>query len=88
MKAEAWFLRRAINLTRTIECIERHQHIHTHFACHAQGRQAVAFVERNGWLPPKCERVYSFDEIPKLCDDSLRGDADCFPISSLDGARP
>jgi len=77
----------SLNLTRAIECIERHQHIHTHYARFSQGWQAVAFAEGNGWLPPKPERVYSFDEIPTLCADYLQEKTEYFPIFSINPPR-
>lgn len=73
----------SLNLTRAIECIDRHQHIHTHYARYSQGWQAVAFADGNGWLPPKPERIYSFDEIPKLSADYLAGKTEYFPIFSV-----
>ena len=73
----------SLNLTRAIECIERHQHIHTHYARFSQGWQAVAFAEGNGWLPPKPTKVYTFDEIPKLSEDYLNEDTEYFPIFSV-----
>ena len=78
----------SINLSRAIECIKRHQHVHTHYARYSQGCQAVTFAEGNGWLPPKAERVYSFDEIPQLCADYRRGETDYFPVYSVNGVRP
>jgi len=74
-----------LGLTRAVECIERHQHIHTHYARYSQGWQAVAFAEGNGWLPPKPapEHVFKFDEIPALADKYGHGETDLFPIFSV-----
>jgi len=33
---------------RAIECIDRHQHVHTHYARYQQGWKAVAYAEPNG----------------------------------------
>jgi NADPH:quinone reductase-like Zn-dependent oxidoreductase len=73
----------SLNLMRAIECIERHQHIHTHYARFSQGWQAVAFAEGNGWLPPRPRRVYGFDEIPELAADYQAGTTEFFPIFSV-----
>jgi NADPH:quinone reductase-like Zn-dependent oxidoreductase len=68
---------------RAIECIDRHQHIHTHYARYPQGLKAVAFAEANGWMPFADERVYTFDEIPELAANYDAGKVDCFPCFSI-----
>ncbi|MCA9564911.1 MAG: zinc-binding dehydrogenase, partial [Myxococcales bacterium] len=68
-----WFL-------RAVECIERHQHIHTHYARYSEGVQAVNFAEANGWLPTPDERIYDYDEVPQLAEDYDAGDFVYFPI--------
>jgi len=77
----------SLNLTRAIECIERHQHIHTHYARYSQGWQAIAFADGNGWLPPAPQRVYAFDEIPTLAADYLAGRTEYFPVYAVNGQR-
>jgi len=77
-----------LNLARAIECIERHQHIHTHYARFSQGWQAVAFADGSNWLPPPPERVYSFDEIPRLAEDYAAGRTEYFPIFAVNGEGP
>ena len=72
-----------LNLTRAIECIERHQHIHTHYARFSQGWQAVAFANGNNWLPPEPDCIYSFDEIPTLSEDYKQEKTEYFPIFSI-----
>ena len=76
----------SLNLMRAIECIERHQHIHTHYARYSQGWQAVAFAEGNGWMPPRPKKVYSFDNIPTLADDYLNERTEYFPIFAVKGS--
>ena len=68
---------------RAIECIQRHQHVHTHYARFPQGWKAVAFAEANGWLPPVDDRIYTFDEIPKLAHDYREGKTGWFPVFSI-----
>ncbi len=68
---------------RAIECIERHQHIHTHYARYQQGWKAVAYAEPNGWMPIIDERIYTFDEIPELVDAYAHGRVNCFPCFSI-----
>ena len=46
-----WKTGMVISLLRGSECIDRHQHVHTHYASYPQGLAAVAYAEANGWLP-------------------------------------
>jgi NADPH:quinone reductase-like Zn-dependent oxidoreductase len=73
---QLWFL-------RAIECIERHQFVHTHYARYSEGVQAVRFALANEWLPEVDDRVYTFDEIPTLGSDYLGGDFTYFPIFEI-----
>lgn len=69
---------------RAKECIERHQHVYTHYARYAQGVAAVRYGEENGWMPRVDDRIYSFDEIPELADDyeAMRtGYFPCFAVN-------
>lgn len=68
---------------RAIECIERHQHIHTHYARYTQGWKSVAYAEPNGWMPIIDDRIYTFDEIPELADAYENGRVNCFPCYSI-----
>lgn len=70
---QMWFM-------RAIECIDRHQHVHTHYARYSEGVQAVNFAVANEWLPTVDSRIYSFDEIPQLAEDYDRGDFTYFPV--------
>jgi hypothetical protein len=74
-----------IDLVRATECIARHQHIHTHYARYKQGLDAVAFAEKNGWLPPLDGKVYAFDEVPQLFEDYATGDLGWFPVFAVNG---
>ena len=67
-----WFL-------RAIECIDRHQHIHTHYARYGEGVQAVRFAVANEWLPQVDPRIYEFEEIPELAAAYDRGEFTYFP---------
>jgi len=68
----SWFI-------RAIECIDRHQHIHTHYARYSEGVQAVQFALANEWLPVVDERVYTYDEIPELAENYAQGKFTYFP---------
>lgn len=73
---QLWFL-------RAIECIDRHQHIHTHYARYSEGVDAVKFALENEWLPTVDEKVYTYDEIPQLAQDYDDGNFTYFPCFSI-----
>ena len=71
---------------RAIECIERHTHVHTHYARYSQGRAAVQFAENTGWMPDDTVDmdVYDFTEIPVLHKDYTSGHTHSyFPIFEI-----
>lgn len=68
---------------RAIECIERHQHVHTHYARYAQGVAAVAYAEEHGWLPKVEGRCYAFDEVPELAEAYERHETALFPCFAV-----
>lgn len=72
-----------VNYLRAVECIDRHQHVHSHYARWKQCRDAVAYAEENDWLPILSDRTYSFDEIPLLAESFVAGNADVFPIYAI-----
>ena len=73
-----------ITTYRAIECINRHQHVHTHYARYPQGRAAVRFAEETGWMPMlDGHREYTFDEIPQLAKDYSEGKCSYFPIFKI-----
>jgi D-arabinose 1-dehydrogenase-like Zn-dependent alcohol dehydrogenase len=75
-----------ISTVRALECINRHQHVHTHYARYAQGRSAVRFAEDTGWIPQlNGHKEYAFDEIPQLAEDYSKGKCSYFPIFRING---
>jgi NADPH:quinone reductase-like Zn-dependent oxidoreductase len=58
-----------VSFVRAIECINWHMHIHTHFARPHEMCEAVEFAERTGWMPTAGEKVYGWDDIPRLAQD-------------------
>jgi NADPH:quinone reductase-like Zn-dependent oxidoreductase len=60
---------------RAIECIERHQHIHTHYARRSEVLDAMAFGEQHGWMPPP-EAIGSpcaYESLPDLVENYAAG---------------
>ncbi|BCB74595.1 zinc-binding dehydrogenase [Phytohabitans flavus] len=55
---------------RAAACIERHQHIHTHYARRSEVLDAMAFGERCGWMPPPeaISPPWNYDDMPDLVD--------------------
>ena len=78
-----WKAGMQVDLVRATECIARHQHIHTHYARYKQGVDAVAFAEKNGWLPPLDGKVYPFDDVPQLFQDYRDDKVGWFPIYAV-----
>lgn len=74
-----------IELVRASECIARHQHVNTHYARYQEGLDAVAFAEKNGWLPPLESKVYEYDQIPELFEDYAKDNVGWFPIFRVNG---
>ncbi len=73
-----------ITTLRAMECINRHQHVHTHYARYPQGRTAIRFAEDTGWMPHlNGHKEYSFDEIPLLARDYDAGKCSYFPIFKI-----
>lgn len=72
-----------IKYVRSVECIGRHQFIHTHYARQSQALAAVAYAEAHGWMPAIDGRIYGFHEIPELADNFRRGKCGYFPVYSV-----
>lgn len=70
---------------RAIECINRRQHIHTHYARYSEGVQAVKYGAENDWLPVVDPKVYAYDEVPTLAEDYQSGNFVYYPIYKVNG---
>ncbi len=68
------------SMYRAIETIQRHIHVHTHYATRAEADESVRFAEEHGWLPPLAEKVWDWQEIPALADSYAAGEAGWFPV--------
>ena len=81
-----WKLGMNVTLLRAIECINRHTHVHTHYARYQEGQAAVEFAERTGWMAPAPDRVYRWEELPELAEDFACGRLDTFfPVFAVNG---
>ena len=81
-----WQQGMAVTSLRAVECIDRHQHVHTHYARYRQGLDAIAYGEREGWMPEVDARTWSFDEIPELARAFNRGAVGYFPVFGIHAA--
>jgi NADPH:quinone reductase-like Zn-dependent oxidoreductase len=72
---------------RAVECIQRHTHVHTHFARYNEGRAAMQAAENTGWLPQVDDAVVCpWDEIPTLAANYAADRiADYFPLYAVNG---
>ena len=73
-----------IDLVRATECIDRRQHINTHYARYPQGVAAVAFAEAHDWLPP-VDEVFSYDDVPRMFEEYNKNTLGWFPIYAVNG---
>jgi NADPH:quinone reductase-like Zn-dependent oxidoreductase len=79
-----WKEGQVVSLLRAMECIERHQHVHTHYARYSEGVEAMAYAEKHNWMPDLTGvRVFRYDEIPELAENFLAGNHDLFPMYSI-----
>ena len=71
-------------IARGIECINRHIHVHTHYARYTEGLDAVEFAMDRNWIPPHDEHVWSWDDIPGLIDEYANGKISTyFPVFAV-----
>lgn len=71
-------------ILRQNECQNRHIHVFTHYAKIKEGIEAINFAQKEKWLPPVCEKVYEWEEIPKLIEDYKLGNLKTyFPIFKI-----
>lgn len=73
----------SLNFQRAIECIKRHQHIHTHYARYEEGIDSVRYAIANDWLPEVDTKNYTFEDVPKCSDDYQNGDFVYYPIFEI-----
>lgn len=81
---QGWKRGMDISLTRAIECIARHIHVHTHAATYHEAVAAAHFAEEQDWLPPVDEHVWGWDEIPQLAQAFANDKIDTyFPVFQI-----
>jgi NADPH:quinone reductase-like Zn-dependent oxidoreductase len=75
-----WKLGMQLSCFRAAECIQRRQHIHTHYARYPQGLAARDYAEATGWLPEVDPEVFGFEQIPELARRYAAGELGFYPI--------
>ncbi len=84
-----WKLGMRSHVARAIECLNRHLHVHTHFARYQEALDAVRFAEEQAWMPPHPERVWNWAEIPAMFRDYAAGKiSSYFPIFAINPPPP
>ncbi len=79
-----WKLGMRTPVARAIECLNRHIHVHTHFARYQEGLDAVEFADEHDWLPRHEKQVWSWEEIPTLFSEYASGNIwSYFPIFAV-----
>jgi NADPH:quinone reductase-like Zn-dependent oxidoreductase len=80
-----WKCGMEVSNVRALECINRHLHVHTHYASYAEGLEAVKAAEEIEWMAPvNADQIYNWDEIPQLVDDyAAERIASYFPIFAV-----
>ncbi len=82
-----WKLGMRTHIARAIECLNRHIHVHTHYARFQEGLDAVQFAEEHAWMPPHPDRVWSWDEIPAMFQAYAEGKiVSYFPIFAINAS--
>ncbi len=72
-----------IPLRRAVECIQRRQHIHTHYARYGECIDAMAYGEANGWMPAVEAEITPFEDVPALARRYGAGETGYFPVFAV-----
>lgn len=72
-----------IHLRRAAECVQHHQHVHTHYASRAQHEAATAYAEATGWMPVVDEPITPFEQIPALARRFADNQCGFFPVFAI-----
>jgi NADPH:quinone reductase-like Zn-dependent oxidoreductase len=62
-----------VDVTRAIECLQRHVHVFTHAARQSELEVCVAYAAKNNWIPPDNSPIYDWKDIPQLVHDYNSG---------------
>jgi NADPH:quinone reductase-like Zn-dependent oxidoreductase len=84
LTTSGWRASTTFPIIRPSECINRHIHVFTHYACYQEGLDAVRYAIENNWFPSVGEKVYEWHEIPKLAEDYSKGEIkEYYPIFAI-----
>lgn len=73
LTSAGWKEGMSLSTLRSIECMNWHIHVHTHYARYQDGLAAVAFGEKNGWMPPENNEIFAWEAIPQLAQQHMEG---------------
>lgn len=72
------------SIMRAVECINRHTHVHTHYAKYSEGLDAVQYAGASRWMAPFEPCQYDWEDIPKLAFDYTAGNTQSyFPLFAI-----
>jgi NADPH:quinone reductase-like Zn-dependent oxidoreductase len=71
-----------VDLLRAIECIERHTHVHTHYATRPEADDAVRFACERNWMAPAdaLGKIWAWEDIAGLAREYMTSGGSYFPI--------
>lgn len=78
-----WKCGMIVEYQRAVECIGRHQFIHTHYANRRQAVAAMNYGEDFGWMPELDEKVWQFDDLPDLARAYDAQEVGMFPVFAI-----
>ncbi len=80
-----WKLGMELSNFRAIECINRHTHVHTHYATYEEVAASIQYAEQHAWMPAiNSTSLYQWEEVPRLSKLYEQGAIDSyFPIIEI-----
>ena len=73
LTSAGWKEGMSLSTLRSLECMNWHVHVHTHYARYPDGLAAVSFGEKTGWMPPENDDIFSWEAIPQLAQQYVEG---------------
>lgn len=78
----------ALPFVRSMECINRHIFVHTHYATYEEGLDAVDFAVNNNWVPQVENDFYEWENIVDLVNEyKLSNTISYFPIYKINNLK-
>lgn len=62
-----------VDVTRAMECLQRHIHVFTHAGNISESQEAVSYAEKNNWIPADNSPIYDWEDMLQLAHDYENG---------------